>query len=612
MSVLFIDTKESFINLMKDIRGLSNKPLALDTETTGLDPFTSKLLLIQIGTENDSQVVINVAETLFKFPDLLKEFKKIMEDPKQVFILHQAKFDYKVLKHHLNIKLLHLRDTIIAAHLIRTGIQKKGFGLDDLLKDYNIADLSKSVRETFINHKGSFTDEQVKYAADDVTYLHKLHKVLQADIIDLKLDSVYNLECEVIPATGDMELNGIHLDYAKWSALEAIAKKESLTKREELDKHFLPYCDKDLFGDPIINYNSPLQLKPILEKILGHNITGTGKDVLEKMVHPVVRSLLKYREYEKRVSTYGMTFYKNHVHSVTGRIHPTFIQVGGADSGRYSSRNPNGQNIPRETDYRAAFTAEKGWKIVGADYSSIELVILSELSQDPEFKKIFGLDLDAHCHVASLLMNKTIHKKGTKYLDSNGNVQIASKDVNIDSRQIGKSINFGTVFGLGAARLANQLEIEYKEAKALLNKFWILFPGVKAFLDARVKEALENECVRCFMDGRLRWLKGFNLRLPKQRAHAANIAKNMSCQSSSASITKKALSLIKAEILKKNWDNDCKIILTVHDEILLEAKESIANEVKDMLGSKMVDAAQLWIKNTPVKVDAYVAECWKK
>ena len=612
MSVLFVNTKESFTDLLKDIRRLGNTPLALDTETTGLDPFTSKLLLIQIGTENESQAVIDVAETLLKYPDLLEEFKKVMENPQQVFILHQAKFDYKIIKHTLNIELLHLRDTLVAAHLIRAGIQKKGFGLDVLLADYNIADLSKSVRQTFIDHSGSFTKEQIQYAADDVTYLHKLHKVLMTDVIDLKLDSVYNLECEVIPVTGDMELNGLHLDFAKWSELEAKAKKESLTKKEELDKHFSPYCDKDLFGDPIINYNSPLQLKPILEKILGYEISGTGKDILERIINPAVRSLLKYREYETRVTRYGSAFYKEHKHSVTGRIHPTFTQVGGTDSGRYSSRDPNAQNIPRETAYRAAFTAEPGWKIVGADYSSMELVLLSEFSKDPEFKKIFDLGLDAHGHVATMIMGKLVIEKGNKYLDKDGVVQIAPEDVNAKLRPVGKNINFGVAYGLGPTRLANKLEIEYDEAKDLMAKFWKAFPKVREFLEARATESLENECVRCYMDNRLRWLKGFNLRLPKQRAHAANIAKNMSLQSGNATITKKALALVKWEINKKGWADDCKIISTIHDEILLETKEAIANDAKDMLSKLMIDAALLWIKNTPVKADAYVADHWKK
>ncbi len=612
MSVLFIDTKESFTDLLKDIRRLGNTPIALDTETTGLDPYTSKLLLIQLGTEQDNQAVIDVEKTLFAHPDLQPGFKEIMENPQQVFILHQAKFDYKVLKHHLNIELLHLRDTLVAAHLIRAGIQKKGFGLDDLLKDYNLADLSKSVRQTFINHKGSFTDEQIKYAADDVTYLHKLHKVLMMDIIDLRLDSVYNLECEVIPVTGDMELNGLHLDFAKWSALEATAKKESLTKKEELDKYFLPYCDKDLFGDPIINYNSPLQLKPILEKILKRSITGTGKEVLERILNPAVRALLKYREYETRVTRYGSAFYKEHKHSVTGRIHPTFTQIGGTDSGRYSSRDPNAQNIPRETAYRAAFTAEPGWKIVGSDYSSMELVLLSEFSKDPEFKKIFDLGLDAHGHVATMIMNKLVIEKGKKYLDKDGIVKVADKDYNADLRPIGKNINFGVAYGLGPTRLANSLEVEYEEAKELLAKFWKAFPKVRIFLEARAIESLENECVRCYMDNRLRWLKGFNLRLPKQRAHAANIAKNMSLQSGNATITKKALALVKTEIRKRNWNDDCKIISTIHDEILMEVKENIANDARDMLSTKMVEAAKMWVKNTPVIADAYAADHWKK
>jgi len=442
MSVLFIDTKDAFTDLLEAIRRLDNAPLALDTETTGLDPFTSKLLLIQLGTEQGNQAVIDVQKTLGTFPELLSEFKTVMEHPQQVFILHNAKFDYKMIKQSLGIELLYLKDTMIAAQLIRAGLQKKGFGLDDLTHDYNLADLSKSVRQTFENHKGPFTDEQIKYAADDVAYLHKLHKVLVLDIVDLKLDSVYNLECEVISVTGDMELNGLHLDFAKWSALEATAKKESLLKKQELDKHFLQHCEKDLFGDPIVNYNSHVQLKPLLEQILGHSIPGTGKEVLERIVHPAVRALLKYREYEKRVTTYGTGFYKEHVHPKTGRIHPTFVQVGGTDSGRYSSREPNAQNIPRDTNYRAAFTAEKGWKIVGADYAGMELVLLAEFSEDPEFKKIFDLGLDAHGHVATMIQDKLVIRKGDKYLDK-GIVKVATEDVNADLRPIGKNINFG-------------------------------------------------------------------------------------------------------------------------------------------------------------------------
>lgn len=175
-----------------------------------------------------------------------------------------------------------------------------------------------------------------------------------------------------------------------------------------------------------------------------------------------------------------------------------------------------------------------------------------------------------------------------------------------------ETLGYLVAYGLGPTRLANQLEVEYDEAQKLLSKFWKAFPKVREFLDARAAEALESECVRCYMDNRLRWLKGFNLRLPKQRAHAANIAKNMSLQSGNASITKKALTMVKQDIIARGWDNDCKIISTIHDEILLEAKENIANDARDMLSTLMIDAAQLWIKNTPVKADAYVADYWQK
>jgi len=169
-----------------------------------------------------------------------------------------------------------------------------------------------------------------------------------------------------------------------------------------------------------------------------------------------------------------------------------------------------------------------------------------------------------------------------------------------------------TAYGLGAGSLARDLKITYKEAKALLDKFWKTYPRVKSFLDEQVKNAMDRQCIVSYMDGRIRWLSGPDLMVPSRRAHASNIAKNMSLQSGNATITKKALIMLKEEIKKKSWDKIALPVLTIHDEIVCEVIEDIADQAKDLLSEVMIAAAEIWVKNVPVRADAYVADHWKK
>jgi DNA polymerase-1 len=247
------------------------------------------------------------------------------------------------------------------------------------------------------------------------------------DIIDLGLENVYNLERECIQVTGDMEINGIKIDFGKWAKLEATAKKDILEKKKILDEHFKEYCDIDLFGEPSINYDSPKQVKPILEAIIGFTIPGTGKDVLERYEYnsKAIKALLEYRQAVKKVTTYGVSFYNEHVNKTTGRIHTNFIQTGATDSGRYASNNPNIQNIPADEAYRAAFVSEPGWKIVGADYSGMELRLLAEFSKDERFMEIFLKGYDPHKYVSSMLFD------------------IPYDSVTKEQRKVGKAVNFG-------------------------------------------------------------------------------------------------------------------------------------------------------------------------
>jgi DNA polymerase-1 len=350
-----------------------------------------------------------------------------------------------------------------------------------------------------------------------------------------------------------------------------------------------------------------------LEKILDKKIKDTNEATLELIDHPVISAILDYREAAKQVSTYGTEFYAQHNNPQTGRIHSSFHQLGRTDSGRYASKEPNLQNIPAIAEYRSAFVAQyPGWKIVGADYSGFELVLLAEFSQEPEFMKALKNNVDLHSHMASLVTGKTVARKGDNYFDPSGNLKTAKRDINVELRKTGKAINFGIAYGMGPTKLAHKLKITFQEAKEVLEVVWKKIPAVKAFMDDRVNEAIASECVRSFMDNRLRWIKGFDLMLPGQKAHACNIARNMSLQSGNASVLKVAMHKVYEEIRNKNWQKDCLMISTIHDEILLECREAIAEEVKEMLETCMIEAAKIWVKTVPVKAGAYIADHWIK
>jgi DNA polymerase I-like protein with 3'-5' exonuclease and polymerase domains len=231
--------------------------------------------------------------------------------------------------------------------------------------------IDKTEQKSFIGHKWGdpFTEEQIKYAGEDVEHLIPLYDILTKKHIDRDMKDLATLEYEVVRVSGDMELNGIFINKDKWLFLqkEALVRADSAFK--DLNAYFKKVCETDLFGDPVINYGSPLQVRPALEKILGKEIAGTGAAILKSLRSPATDALLKYREATKKVSTYGEAFLEKHIHPSDLRIHARFAQLG-AGTGRFAGRTPNLMNIPKEKEYRAAFTAQyPDYRIIAADFS---------------------------------------------------------------------------------------------------------------------------------------------------------------------------------------------------------------------------------------------------
>jgi DNA polymerase I len=598
--------------------------ISLDTETTGTDPLIDKVLLISAGNPY-KQFVFNVY--MLEKAGLLDPIRAVLSDTSKTYILHNAKFDYKFLKRCLGIELENIYDTMLAEMLLLKGRKMQGFGLDDVADKYLGIKLNKDIRKTFIGlqYGSAFTLEQIRYSGIDVQHLDVIRAQQYALIKKHGLETVCDIEMKAVPPTGDMELNGMYLSASLWSKAETQAIKDRDAAKETLDKLFSAAVGQDMFGNAMINYNSPKQLLPALRTLIGKQAEGlesTGEAVLRELLSPgiydrmakegmdildtlkeqsdkVVAALLLYREKEKRISTYGNDFLSN-IHVATNRVHSDFSQLY-TDTGRYSSSNPNLQNIPAITLYRQCFRAwSEDYRIIGCDYSGMELRILADLSQEPSWIDCFKRNGDLHAENGSALLGKTIRKKGTNGPNDPGE--------NWELRRPVKTLNFGVGYGMGPMKLANATGMPLDQARGLIKQFWTKFSKVKGFFDTYTAQAFQEKCVRSPYDGRLRWLDGFDYDSRKDQSRMRNLCMNFPMQAGNATIMKYALYLIRRDLKGK----DAKIICTVHDECLVEAHKDIAQEVYDIVRKDMIDAGQRFIKNVPVDVEGHISMQWEK
>jgi len=555
------------------------KVFAVDTETTGLDPHTDKLRLIQIAAAGLPVIVI---DCFYFLPDG-KEVLKDMLETRRVKIFQNAKFDMKFFIK-MGIYPTPVFDTMLAGQLLRTSGGASRASLDALAKHYLNETLQKDEQRS--DWSGVLSENQLMYAAKDADILLRLRDAMVKKIYENNLSEIAMIEFTCVSALAQIEYNGICLDIPKWNILLAETEKE----RDEALKVLYTYTGEpivqmSLFGDDVVighNFDSNPFILKLLKSNGIHTASTSRQDLAPYAKHPLVRAITAYRKSAKALSGFLYPI-PTTIHPKTGRLHPKYGQIG-AWSGRMSCGNPNIQQIPRSKPFRACFTAAPGNKLVIADYSQIELRVVAELTGDKRMTEAYQHGHDLHKLTASLMLGKS--------LDS-----ITSQE-----RQAAKAVNFGLIYAMGTAGLKQYslqsygIEMTAEQAEEFRSRFFKAYTGI-AHWHNKLKKAPPIES---------RTLTGRKF-VFSENAGLSGLC-NMPVQGTAADIVKKALGLLVSRLK----DDYARVIGVVHDEIILEAPEHKASFAAELLKSTMEEAGNSILTHIPCQADTCIATTWSK
>lgn len=561
--------------------------ISFDTETTDTDPIKAKLVGISIATDAAKGYYIPVGHTTsgkqLSLDKVIKALRAPFENKKIKKVGHNLKYDGMMLsKYGIQVQS-YFFDTMIAAWLVDPGYA--GFGLKDLADHYlnlqmtHIEDLIGNGKSQ-INMADVAIDKVAEYAAADAAVPLALLPVLKELMEKKNTTNVFEkLEMPLIPVLADMEQTGILIDKKFFSVMEKELNQRLIEIEQEVHK---------LVGYSF-NINSTQQLSVALFETLGlqsplkkKTASGhysTNAAVLEELQgkHAVVDLMLEYRELSKLQSTYVKTL-PEQVNPETGRIHTSFSQTV-AVTGRLSSSNPNLQNIPTRTDLgrkvRCGFISKQGYGILAVDYSQVELRIVAHMSQDEAMLAAFKANQDIHATTAAAIYEVPLDK------------------VTKEQRRHAKAINFGLIYGMSAFGLSRTTGLTLSEAENFVKAYFKRFPRVKEYLDGLRKMAMQQGYVET-MIGRRRYFPNLatttNVNARNQQEREAI---NAPIQGTAADILKIAMINLSSALQKSGLK--AKILLQVHDELLLECPVEERNETIILVQNVMENAYQLSI-----------------
>ena len=594
-----ITTREQLTRLVQDLRAAPI--ISVDTETIGLGRRAALCGLAFSWREREAVYVPVKSPNPTEHLDqntVLGELRPLLEDPDVGKCGHNLKYDALVLRH-ADIRLRGIVfDSMIASQLLGTSAHN----LDHLAGTelhHAMIPISRLIgpRDEAQKTLDQIPLDQVTpYAAEDADVALRLFATFQPRLAAEGMAALADVEMPLVEVLADMESNGIRIDPG-----QLLSQKTELTGRiDQLRARILESAGESF------NLDSPKQLADILFNKLDLPVgkrkkTGPSTDVevLEKLANRedlppektlVPRLIVEYRQLAKLVNTY-LDNLRHSIYKADGRIHASFVQLGAA-TGRLSSGGPNLQNIPVRTkvgrQIRKAFVAEPGHLLICADYSQIELRILAHLSEDPALTAAFTNDMDIHTAVAAEVFGVPV------------------EEVTPEQRGHAKVINFGIIYGVTAYGLARRIEgLDQKSAQELINDYRRRFPGIDDFLHHCVDQALNQGYVATIL-GRRRRIEQIHSRNGSTRALGERLAINTVVQgSATGDLIKTAMVNLYRRIYRE--DLPLKILVQIHDELILEAPADIAQDQAAIVEEEMERAMQMRV---PLKVDVGIGADW--
>ena len=583
--------------LRRAIERMSSEPVVgLDTETTDLDPYTSRLRLIQLATPEGVSIIDLDAfsasgdEDLAHNPDL-DPLRRLLEAPRPIKIAHNAKFDAKFIKHKIGANLGGLFDTLLASQLVGAGDIEERHGLETVASRYLNEAVDKT--ERLSNWNFELSEAQLEYAARDAAVLLPLREKLVDRLKNESLVKCAQLEFECVMTVVDIELAGFYMHKDRWLEQLAIVEKKRIELAEKLQDVLAEESSQgSLFGGPQrddINLDSHQQVNQALTRLGVPVPDSTRNWKLQPLAaqYPVVETLLEYRTVQKALTSYGQNMIEL-INPVTKRLHADFRQIG-APTGRFACTNPNIQQVPHSVEYRRCFSGHPtGRRLVIADYSQIELRILAEFSGDRGFMQAFNSGADLHRVTASQVFN------------------VGLDQVSKEQRDFAKRLNFGVVYGIGAQRFALMTGLSVPEAENVLRRYFTTYRELDTYLREAANRAVQDRQARTGSGRLVRFRYDENDR--QQISMTQRNGKNTPIQGTSADILKRALRLMRDELR----DTNAKIVNIIHDEIVVETDADNAEEIAAKVEGVMCAAGEEYLKTVPVKVETEIADEWVK
>lgn len=579
-----VDNKEKMAVLAEKL--LAQEFFSLDTETTGIDPITAELVGMSFSFAENQAFYVPVPANREEALTIVNIFKPAFENPDSLKIGQNIKYDLIMLANYGVTLKGKMFDTMIAHYVLQPELRH---GMDYLAEIYlkyetiKIEELIGAKGKKQGNMRDLAPEAVYKYACEDADVTLKLKQVLENELETNGVKKLFEeIEMPLVPVLAYMERNGVRID------TEAL---------KETSRHFtarMNQIEEEVHQLAGMEFNiaSPKQVGEVLFDRLKivekakKTKTGqyvTSEEVLESLrgKHEIVGKILEHRGLKKLLGTY-IDALPQLINPATGRIHTSFNQTVTA-TGRLSSSNPNLQNIPiRNEDgkeIRKAFIPDEGCEFFSADYSQIELRIMAHLSNDPHMIEAFQKDQDIHAATAAKIY------------------KVKLEEVTREQRSKAKTANFGIIYGISVFGLAERLNVDRKEAKALIDGYFENYPNVKAYMDQSIQEAREKGYIETIFK-RKRYLPDINSKNAVVRGYAERNAINAPIQGSAADIIKVAMIRIYQRFQEEGIHS--KMILQVHDELNFSVLPEEKEKVQQIVISEMEAAYKM---KAPLRAD---------